>query len=135
MASSLGIAILCTSNAVGADRRSRVHWRARRSSETGFGESEVRAVITSFNLALGNYQARTDNEIAIAFSITDGTRFKLNDELEVNLQSLVRSQEVVCRNTGQVVRVKLRDIDLHDLRLPSGHGTSRVPSESRLSEA
>ena len=95
----------------------------------------MRAVITSFNLALGSYQARTDNEIAIAFSIADGTRLKLNDELDVNLSSLVRSQVLVCKRTGQVVAVKLRDIDLHDLRLPSGHGTTRIPSESRLSEA
>jgi hypothetical protein len=95
----------------------------------------VRAVITSFNLALGSYQARTDNEIAIAFSIADGSRLKLNDELDVNLSSLVRSQELFCKRTGQVVAVKLRDIDLHDLRLPSGHGTTRIPSESRLSEA
>ena len=95
----------------------------------------MRAVVTSFNLSVGNYQARTDNEIAIAFSITDGTRLKLNDELEVNLQSLVQTQKLVCKRTGQIVEVRLRDIDLHDLRLPSGHGTSRVPSESRLSEA
>ena len=95
----------------------------------------MRAVITSFNLALGSYQARTDNEIAIVFSIADGTRLKLNDELDVNLPSLVCSQELVCKRTGQVVAVKLRDIDLHDLRLPSGHGTTRIPSEGRLSEA
>lgn len=135
MASTLGIPLLRTNNTVGVNRRSGVHWRTRHSGDTGFGESEVRAVITSFNLALGNYQARTDNEIGIAFSITDGTSLKLNDELDVHLQSLVQSQEVVCKRTGQVVAVRLRDIDLHDLRLPSGHGTSRVPSDSRLSEA
>lgn len=95
----------------------------------------MRAVISSLNLALGSYQARTDNDIAIAFSIRDGTRLKLNDELDVNLRDLLHSQELVLKRTGQVVAVKLRDIDLHDLRLPSGHGTSRVPSESRLSEA
>jgi hypothetical protein len=97
----------------------------------------VRAVITSFNLALGSYQARTDNDIAIAFAIAiaDGTHLKLNDELDVNLPILVRSQELLCKRTGQVVAVKLREIELHDLRSPSGHGTSRIPSESRLSEA
>jgi hypothetical protein len=42
----------------------------------------VRAVITSFNRALGSYQARTDNEIALVFSIADGTGLKLNDELD-----------------------------------------------------
>ncbi len=135
MAGSLGLPSLSANNAVGVDRGRRVHCGARHRRETGFGESEVRAVITSFNLALGNYQARTDNEIAIAFFIADGTRLKLNDELEVNLSNLVRCQELVCRRTGPVVAVKLRDIDLHDLRLPSGHRTTRVPSESRLGEA
>ena len=135
MARSLGLPTLSANNSAGAYRGSWVHCGARRRSETGVGEKEVRAVITSFNLALGSYQARTDNEIAIAFSIADGTRLKLNDELDVNLSSLVRSQALVCKRTGQVVAVKLRDIDLHDLRLPLGHGTTRIPSESRLSEA
>ena len=95
----------------------------------------MKAVITSFSRSLNNYQARTDNEIAISFAIEDGSSVKLNEVLEVDLPSLVETQTVQRANTGQFIRVRLRDIDIHDLRVPSGHGVSRVPSKERMSAA
>lgn len=95
----------------------------------------MRAVISSFNLSLNNWEARTDNDIGLSFSILDGARLKLNEELEVDLPNLLASQTLVRRSTGTSVAIRLRDIDLHDLRLPSGHGTSRTPSSARLNDA
>lgn len=95
----------------------------------------MRAIITSFNRGLGNYQARTDNDIALSFSICDGQHLKLNEHIEVDLPHLVALQSVVRVSDGRTVAIKLGARDIHDLRLPSGHGTSRSPSASRLAGA
>ena len=92
----------------------------------------MRAVVSSFNLSLNNWQARTDNDIALSFSILDGTQLKLNEELEVDLPTLLTTQALVRTSTGQPVAVRLRENDLHDLRPPSSHGTSRTPNLARL---
>ena len=95
----------------------------------------MRAIVSAFNLSLNSWQARTDNDIAIAFSILDGTRLKLNEELEVELPTLLATQTLVRKTTGAAIAVRLRENDLHDLRLPSRHGTSRSPSAARLNGA
>ena len=96
----------------------------------------MRATISSFNRTLNSWQARTDNDIALAFSILDGTLLTLNEELEVNLSTLLTTQSLVRASTGASVAIQLREIDLHDLRLPSGHGTAqRTPSAARLNDA
>jgi hypothetical protein len=95
----------------------------------------VKAVVSAFNQSLNNYQARTENEIAVSFAIVDGSSLKLNEVLEVDLHSILGTQAVHRVSTGQRIRIRLRDIDFHDLRLPSGHGTSRVPSKERMSAA
>jgi hypothetical protein len=95
----------------------------------------VKAVVSSFNRAINNYQARTDNDIAISFAIEDETNLQLNEVLEVDLPSLLQTQSVQVARTGEIVRVRLKDIDIHDLRLPSGHGTSRIPSHERMNAA
>lgn len=95
----------------------------------------MRAIITSFNRSIGNCQARTDNDIAVAFSITDGTTFRLNEEVEIDLPNVVRLRSLTRLSDGKTVRIRLHEFDLHDLRLPSGHGTSRTPSPERLNGA
>ena len=97
--------------------------------------AKVRAVVTSFNHSINNYQARTDNEIGISFALDDETTLRLNEVLEVDLPTLLQTQSVRVARTGQVVRVRLWDIDIHDLRLPSGHGSSRTPSHERMNAA
>jgi len=95
----------------------------------------MRAVITSFNRSIGNCQARTQNDIAISFAVVDGTALKLNEEIEVDLPTVVQLQSFVRVSDGKLVRIRIREIDLHDLNLPSGHGTSRTPSTERLNGA
>lgn len=95
----------------------------------------MKAVVSAFNRSLNNYQARTENEIAVSFAIEDGSTVKLNEVLEVDFPTLVETQTVRRASTGQLIRVRLREIDIHDLRLPSGHGTSRIPCRERISAA
>jgi hypothetical protein len=95
----------------------------------------VKAIVYAFNQSLNNYQVRTDNEIAVSFAIEDGSSLKLNEVLEVDLPSLVETQTLRRASNGQLIRVRLRDFDMHNLRLPSGHGVSRVPSRERMSAA
>jgi hypothetical protein len=83
---------------------------------------------------LGSYQAVTDNEIAVAFQITDGSKLELGDAIEVDLPNVVSTRTVVRSGNGTVVRIELREDDLHDLRLPMQHGGSRLPTPSRLAE-
>ena len=95
----------------------------------------MKTVVSAVNRSLKEFRAQTENEIAVSFAIEDGSTMQLHEVLEVDLLSLVDTQTVRRASTGQLVRVRLRDFDIHDLRLPSGHGTSRVPSRERLSAA
>lgn len=73
----------------------------------------MKAVISSFNLPLNSWQAKTENDIAIAFAIEDGTRLRLNEEIEVDLPNLLALQHMKQISTGKQFRVRLRDCDLH----------------------
>ena len=95
----------------------------------------MRATVTLFNRATNNYQARTENDIGVSFSIVDGQHLKLGELLEVDLPNLVAVQSVVRVADGKTIAVKLGAHDLHDLNLPSGHGTTRSPSPERLAGA
>ena len=95
----------------------------------------MRAQIISFNRSINNYQARTENNIALSFSILGGEHLKLNEVLEVDLPNLVAHQHVTRVSDGKAIRVKIGANDLHDLNLPAAHGTSRSPSKDRLAGA
>jgi len=84
--------------------------------------------------AAGGYQAETDNEIAIAFQCVDGEELVLGDALDVDLPNLVKRKSVVRVRDGKVVRIEMRDNDLHDMRLPVKHGGARIPTAARLNE-
>jgi hypothetical protein len=95
----------------------------------------MKAFVSSFNVSLDSWQVQCKNDIAVAFAIEDGTKLRLNEELEVDLPNLIKVQRMRRLTTGQDIKVRLRDCDIHDLRIPSGHGTSRTPSIERLSAA
>ena len=123
----------CRSSAL----KTRSHFSCLRSwiGFTNERTANMKAVVTSFNRAQNYWQVRTTNDIAIAFSIEDSSILKLNEEVEVDLPNVVSKQELQRMTDGKIVRIRLHDYDLHDLRLPSGHGTSRKPSTERLNEA
>ena len=84
--------------------------------------------------AEGNYSAQAENEISIAFEIADGSTLELGEAIEVDLPNVVSAKTVVRLRDRKVVKIKLRENDRHDLRLPAQHGGSRIPTASRLSE-
>jgi len=84
--------------------------------------------------AAGDYTAQTDNEIALVFRRADESELSLGDEVDVDLPNVLASQALIRARDGRLVRIHLRENDLHDLRLPARHGGSSFPSAARLAE-
>ena len=96
----------------------------------------MKATVSAFNLELNNYQVRTENDIGLSFSIVDGSRLRLSEELEVDLLTLLTTQSLKRSTSGEQVKIKIGEHDMHDLRRVSvSHGDPRTPSASRLREA
>jgi hypothetical protein len=94
----------------------------------------MKATVSSFNRELNNYTARTDNDIALSFSIADGKHLALNEVIEVDLVEVIQSQQVARASNGEAIHIKIGSHDLHDLRLPMQHGSSRTPHRQRLTD-
>lgn len=92
----------------------------------------MRAQVSAFNRSLNNYQAKTENNIALSFGIVGGEHLKLNEVLVVDLPSLVAMQRLIRVSDGKTIQIKMGAHDLHDLNLPMSHGTSRSPNAKRL---
>ena len=88
----------------------------------------VRASIVRCSADTSN--AVTGNDILVVFRAPPGS-FSLSDELELDLTRLDVEQDVVNLMTGKTLRLKIASPDVHDLRLPSAHSTSRFPSLAR----
>jgi len=82
--------------------------------------------------AAGSCEALSANDILFVFAVPAGPTIRLGDE--VALDPFVRNRPQTVRNvsTGGEFSLVLKDNDIHDIRLPAGHGTSRTPSEARL---
>ena len=93
----------------------------------------MKAKITRTSSQHDSVEAKTGNDILVVFSCSD--KFKLNDEVE--FINFVMDGEVELKNhtrgTSNLVVIKPNNV--HDLRLPMSHGTSRTPSLERLKNA
>jgi hypothetical protein len=85
-------------------------------------------------VATGSYSAETENAIGVTFRIADGNTLKLGDQVEIDLPRVVTEKSILRLRDGVVVKIDLRESDLHDLRLPIHHGGTRQPSVARLTE-
>lgn len=92
----------------------------------------MRAKIVSFNELLKNYQAVTQNHIAVAFSLAEPGELALNEEIDLDLPNLVNVKQIVRLKDNSVVKIKIQSDNLHDLTIPMRHGTRRTPSKERL---
>ncbi len=54
----------------------------------------MKATIISFNRSINHYEATTDNDIALSFSVLDAEHLKLNEVLEVDLTRIVTIQQL-----------------------------------------
>ena len=94
----------------------------------------MRAIVVKTNDGLGNVEARTDSDLLIVFRCPTGAVLLTDDELEFPSLRLDATVRAVNRTRGQAFEVFLAESDVHDLRLPSAHGSSRTPSPARLNE-
>jgi len=95
----------------------------------------MKATVIALNAALPTCSARTKSDILIVFRPPSGAQVDIDDILEFDLLALDQVQCVQNLTKRLDIAVEVRSHDIHDLRLPSGHGTSRFPSNERRKEA
>ena len=78
------------------------------------------------------YEALTSDEILFVFSLPKPIFLKLNDVLEIDQFNLDKPQTIKNLTSGHDFQIVIKSNDVHDLRLPGGHGTSRFPAVERL---
>jgi hypothetical protein len=91
----------------------------------------MKATVVKLNLYLPSCEALTGNEIIIAFRPPVDGSIRLSDELDFDLERVDTEQDIVNLRTGQAIRVKVEKQNVHDVKLPGGHGTSRFPALDR----
>jgi hypothetical protein len=91
----------------------------------------VKATIQARN-AHGNYSARTDNNILLVFTVDGAESFELGESIEVDLPSILSSQQVLRSRDRRGIRIRIMENDIHDLDLSAKHGVSRIPSADRM---
>jgi hypothetical protein len=91
----------------------------------------MKATVT-VHQAQGGYSARTENNILIIFTLEPEGTLSLGEELEVDLPSLLQTQQVIRVKDQRVLSIKVRQDDIHDLELVANHRSSRTPSRKRM---
>ena len=91
----------------------------------------MKATVQAKN-AHGNYSARTENRILVVFTVEGSETLSLGEVLEVELPSLLSSQQVKRLKDDRVLRICVKGNDIHDLDLPASHGSSRFPTPDRM---
>jgi len=80
------------------------------------------------------YEALTANEILFVFSLPKPIFLKLGDILEIDQFGLDNPQTIKNLTSGHDFQVVIKSNNVHDLRLPGGHGTSRFPAIGRFKD-
>jgi len=94
----------------------------------------MRAVVQKVNLGLPYCDAKTDNDILVVFRPPIDIPPRIGDVLDVDLLTLDTEQKINNETKGTSHRIIIRSTDIHDLRIPASHGTSRFPSVERRLE-
>ena len=95
----------------------------------------MKATIQKIDVQHSTVSAVTDNSILVVFRVPNLPDVHLGDALDLDLTLLDQSQNVRNSKTQTILPARIQSNDVHDLRLPSGHGTSRFPSlQRRLGE-
>lgn len=93
----------------------------------------MRATVQKLNLMLPLCEARSDNDILFVFQ-PPASGLHLGDVIEFNHAVIEATQTARNITTGEIPQIHLRERDIHDLRLPATHGSSRVPSTKRFKD-
>lgn len=91
----------------------------------------MKATVVKLNFNYPTGEARTANDIVVAFRPPLDGSVSISDQLEINLELLDTEQDVVNLTKGRTVRLMIESQNLYDLRLPGGHGIRRFPSLER----
>jgi hypothetical protein len=94
----------------------------------------MKAIVQARN-AHGSCSARTGNGILLVFVVEGKETLKVGDEFEVDLPNLLSAQQVVRSSDKRVMRIRINEMNIHDLEQPGSHGASRTPSRERLTRA
>lgn len=93
------------------------------------------AKVVKLNKSLPVCEAATENDILIVFKPPTENSINLSDILNIDLDQLDRSQIAINVTQEHPIELFIKSNDVHDLRLPSGHGTSRFPDSKRRNTA
>jgi len=91
----------------------------------------MRATIQTLNMTLPYCDARSDNDILFVFR-PPATGLHPGDVVEFDHTITEAFQTARNITTGEAFQILLRARDIHDLRLPVAHGSSRFPSSERF---
>ena len=91
----------------------------------------MRATIQKLNTTLPLCDARTDNDILFVFR-PPPSGLHIGDVIEFDHTLHDRAQTARNITSGQDFTIHLRKENIHDLRLPAAHGSSRFPSPQRF---
>jgi hypothetical protein len=91
----------------------------------------MNARINKLNFGYSYCSAKTDNGILIVFTIPPNSQFQIGDVLNIDLFILNREQIIHNMTKGTSHKILVKDNDIHDLKIPTRHGTSRFPSIER----
>ena len=94
----------------------------------------MHAIIQQLDENLPYCDAKTATDILVVFRPPASPALRLGDVLDVDLFQLDREQTIHNVSHGFSFPAVIKSNDIHDLRMPGGHGTSRFPSVARRSE-
>jgi len=83
----------------------------------------------------GAYEARTENDLLVVLSSSAGHEFHVGDMLTFEGLALDADVSVTNVTQGGHYLVHIDAKNVHDVRLPATHGSTRTPSPARLREA
>ncbi len=95
----------------------------------------MRVKVESIKANGSSCEARSNNDLLFAFPIPAGADIRLGHLLELDASIIDAPQVVRNISTGKELKIVLKHNNVHDLRLPMAHGTSRFPSKKRLGGA
>jgi len=94
----------------------------------------MRAIIQKLNMRDPSCGAASENDILFVF-IPPPSGLHLGDVVEFDHKILDLNQTAQNISTGATFIIRLRAMDIHDLRLPAAHGSLRFPLPERFSGA
>jgi len=95
----------------------------------------MHATVQKVNLSLPYCEAKTANDILVVFTPPLDWPPQLGDTLDIDLLSHDCEQAIQNLSQGNQFVATIKSNNIHDLRLPASHGTSRTPKADRIFEA